>query len=152
MEAGDFCPVLVRCFQSMSGYFHHFVRFLFGFVTPARPVKRPCGFEYGSFFCPILSQTVPFARGVRLPRENSPASRSQAIEIWYREDPGVGNGQVSVIGSFNFLGRGLRWGIHPPNPLNWGGSPTIGVNGAALSLPEELRGTIQRTWGLSEAP
>ena len=27
----------------------------------------------------------------------------------------------ALAGSFNFLGRGLRWGIHPPNPVNWGG-------------------------------
>ena len=42
----------------------------------------------------------------------------------------------ALAGSFNFLGRGLRWGIHPPNPVNWGSPPTIGVNGAALSLPQ----------------
>ena len=27
-------------------------------------------------------------------------------------------------------------GIYPPKPLGWGSPPTIGVNGAALRLPE----------------
>ena len=51
------------------------------FVTPETQGNRPGGLRFlvGKFFCPILSQTIPFAPEVRLPRENSRGSQLHAI-------------------------------------------------------------------------